>query len=164
MLVGYVIFRAESMGQASAMLSAMFQPWHWELHRTVLWGLPGRATLATLVCVATFFLPRDLTFGPLVAGPRNDRFANGYRALLMLVLFPYALTIDLPSDEVDQRHHLGHPVFDLQPRIDLEEGDGPIHADNELHGASVLVANRSAERNRTCQQRLTSLVVDSGAW
>ena len=92
-LVGYVIFRAESMGQASAMLSAMFQPWHWELHRTVLWGLPGRATLATLVCVATFFLPRDLTFGPLVAGPRNDRFANGYRALLMLVLFPYALTI-----------------------------------------------------------------------
>jgi alginate O-acetyltransferase complex protein AlgI len=92
-LVGYVIFRAESMGQAGAMLSAMFQPWNWELHRTVLWGLPGRATLATLVGFATFFLPRNLTFGPMVAGPRNDRFANGYRLLLMLALFPYALAI-----------------------------------------------------------------------
>jgi alginate O-acetyltransferase complex protein AlgI len=92
-LVGYVIFRADSMGQAGSMLSAMFQPWNWELHRTVLWGLPGRATLATLVGFATFFLPRNLTFGPMVAGPRNDRFANGYRLLLMLALFPYALTI-----------------------------------------------------------------------
>ena len=58
---------------------------------------------------------------------------------------------DLPLDEVEAGHHLGHWVLDLQPRVHLQEEEllrGPVAADEELHRAGPHVADRRRERHR----------------
>src|SRR5690606_38114198 len=48
--------------------------------------------------------------------------------------------------QVDAGHLLGNRVLDLEPRVDLEEGDGAVLADEELAGARADVAGLAEDR------------------
>ena len=53
---------------------------------------------------------------------------------------------ELLAHEVDARGLLRHRVFHLQPRVDLEERDQPVLADEELDRARPVVARLPADR------------------
>ncbi len=52
----------------------------------------------------------------------------------------------LLADQVDAGDLLAHAVLDLQTRVDLEEGDRAVDADEELAGARALVARLPQDR------------------
>ena len=52
---------------------------------------------------------------------------------------------ELPAHQVDAGDLLGDRVLDLQPGVDLEEGDQPVLGDEELDGAGTDVAGLQAD-------------------
>ena len=67
---------------------------------------------------------------PRRAPGRAERLARGDPQLL--------------PHEVDSGHELAHRVLDLQPRVELDEVEAAVGAEQELEGARVLVADRPA--------------------
>ena len=55
---------------------------------------------------------------------------------------------DLPVDEVEAGHHLGHRMLDLQPGVHLEEIERAVVVEQELDRARVGVAHRARDRGR----------------
>ena len=53
---------------------------------------------------------------------------------------------ELLADQVDAGGLLGDRVLDLQPRVDLEERDGAVRADQVFDGAGAVVAGLPADR------------------
>ena len=54
--------------------------------------------------------------------------------------------VDLRLDQVEVGGHLGDRVLDLEPGVDLEEGEGPLaRVVEELDGAGADVADRDGE-------------------
>src|SRR3712207_4600755 len=52
---------------------------------------------------------------------------------------------ELLADQADAAGLLRDRVLDLQPGVDLEEGDRPVGADEVLHGAGAVVAGLRAD-------------------
>src|SRR5258707_15813830 len=50
----------------------------------------------------------------------------------------------LLAHDVDPGAHLGHRMLDLQPRVELDEVEAAVRAEQELEGAGVSVADRTA--------------------
>ena len=74
---------------------------------------------------------------------------------------------DLGLDQVDAGDRLGHGVLDLEPGVDLEEGDRGLAAvgrltDHELDGADADVADVAGEGEGAVVQPLAGGVVDTG--
>ncbi len=67
---------------------------------------------------------------------------------------------ELLAHEVDTRHLLGDGVLDLQARVDLEEADDAVGADEVLAGARTRVTRLAQDRLRRPQQLGVLLVTD----
>ena len=52
---------------------------------------------------------------------------------------------DLPFDQIDAGHHLGHRMLDLEARIHLDEIEGAV-LENELHRAGAAIIHRAHRR------------------
>ena len=50
--------------------------------------------------------------------------------------------------QIDARHHFGHWVLDLEPRVHLEEVERAVLVDEELDRAGVRVSSRACDRLR----------------
>ena len=74
----------------------------------------------------------------------------------------------LGLDEIDVRDLLGHGVLDLDARVHLDEHDlarpGSRRLEQELHGAGVLVADRTRERDGVPVQVCAHGVVEVRGW
>ena len=55
---------------------------------------------------------------------------------------------DLPGDQIDAGDHLGHRMFDLQPRVHLEEVERAGRVHQELDRAGVGVVDGAGDRGR----------------
>jgi len=90
-VIGWVIFRAESLSQAGDYLSSMFA-----LDGIGLGSLARvtstRAVLTLLAASAVVFLPATFTTGPFLVGS-NDRVAQGARVAILGVGLPVALIL-----------------------------------------------------------------------
>ncbi len=85
--------------------------------------------------------------GVLGVEPRLDRVPDGRRRLALQP--PPGGDVKLQLDEVEPRDRLGHRVLDLQPRVDLHEGEAAFRGlVEELHRAGVLVSGAQREPPR----------------
>ena len=105
------------------------------------------------------------TPGPLGQHQRGDRAGRGQEAAARVLAVDAELDrvaraarvggeaqllavgdAELLADQVDAGGLLGHRVLDLQPGVDLEEGDGAVVADEVLDRAGAVVAGLAADR------------------
>jgi hypothetical protein len=87
-----------------------------------------------------------------------DRVAAGYGFLTWQALT--RRDPELQLDEIDAGHQLGHGVFDLDARIDLEEGQRAIFAEQKLAGRDATQADLFGDPPGMLMKRPTGLVVD----
>lgn len=91
-VVGWVLFRSESIAQAGSILKAMFTASGLYLPPEVSTVLTTRVQITLAFALLVVFLPRDFVAGISLASG-TGRFASAARVGLMLVGFPYALAL-----------------------------------------------------------------------
>lgn len=91
-MVGWVMFRADSLTHAGGILTAMFTWSGMALPPELALSLTSRAQIALLIGLATVFLPRRFV-GGLVLPQLPGAWPGAARVGLMLMAFPYALTL-----------------------------------------------------------------------
>ena len=92
-VIGWVIFRAPTLGMAVDFYQAMFLSFDWALPAEVTAALSNKAVLVLATGSAVVLLPRDFVMGPyLILAGRRPAFA---RAALLLAAAPYAFLIVL---------------------------------------------------------------------
>ncbi|SDZ41417.1 MBOAT family O-acyltransferase [Herbiconiux ginsengi] len=89
-IVGWVIFRAQSISQASVFLKAMFWPTFGPTPDTILAAWSNEALLLMIVASLTVFFPREFVTGKAIEQFGNTR-GKVIRVVVIAVLFPYAL-------------------------------------------------------------------------
>jgi alginate O-acetyltransferase complex protein AlgI len=91
-MIGWVVFRANSLSQAGGILTAMFTWTGASLPPEVAISLTTRVQIALLVGIGIVLLPRDLVGG--IEIPRAvGRWPAVARAALMLIAFPFAMAL-----------------------------------------------------------------------
>ena len=91
-VIGWVLFRADSLTHAGDLLTAMFTPRFGALPPEVALTLTTRVQLTLLLASLTVFLPRDFVGGIRIS-QGSERWVAAARVGLMLVAFPYALAL-----------------------------------------------------------------------
>jgi alginate O-acetyltransferase complex protein AlgI len=89
-IVGWVIFRAKSLRQAVAFLTAMFLPMHKPITLELVIALNGRNLFFLSLAALVIFLPRDFTMAKLLATETTPAFA-AIRGGLVMVLVLYSI-------------------------------------------------------------------------
>ena len=91
-MVGWVLFRSDSLSQAGAFLRAMFTPAGLGLPPEVSTVLTTRVQLTLVIAFLVVLLPRDFVAGITLASG-SERFAAAGRLGLLLFGLPYALAL-----------------------------------------------------------------------
>lgn len=90
-LIGWVLFRAESVPQAFAFYSQMFAFGDWQLPVMVEIALTPRILLTLALSCLVFVLPRPWQMAAYITS--GSRVAIAYRWFLLLLALPYALLL-----------------------------------------------------------------------
>lgn len=88
-VLGWVIFRAESLGVALDLLARMTVDWQGGISPVLAYDLSGRAAIAIVAGLASLALPRDFVTGMALSDTR--RFAFPGRVAAVTVLLPVVL-------------------------------------------------------------------------
>ena len=93
---------------------------------------------------------------------QRDRILRGYAAGRVADALAFH-QMDLCLDDVDAGDFLGHRVFDLHPRVDLDEVEGVgVHVHQELDGARPDVAGGIGDLQGMGRQFTALIVVEIG--
>ncbi len=109
-------------------------------------------------------LRQEVALGVFGVKPRLDRMAVPDQILLMPRQCLAGRHAQLPFDEVEARHRLGHRMLDLEPRVHLDKVElaGGVRRGDEFDGAGAGIADRPRRRDRRLAHRPTPLLVEPG--
>jgi len=91
-MMGWVIFRAVSVGDAFSMLQALWSFNGFGLSDAMSAALSMKAMIMLSIGLASTAMPRSLVIGPLLE-VRQSLPARGLAVLLLVVVLPYALAL-----------------------------------------------------------------------
>ena len=69
---------------------------------------------------------------------------------------------DLQLDQIETRHHLGHRMLHLQPRVHLQEVEGAVRRQQKLDRAGIAVADGLGGGDRRSTHARAQLGIDGG--
>jgi alginate O-acetyltransferase complex protein AlgI len=88
-MVGWVFFRANSVGEAFSYLAAMFSPAGLGLSEAVSLALDTRTQVVLALAMLVVFLPRDFVMGPLLESSPS-KLIGYFRYVLAGIVVPYS--------------------------------------------------------------------------